>query len=325
MTTTTDRPEPCREMLLSDFLREVYIPIKLLGKSRNSVKTYANAVSAFRRSIGRPPMLGDLNDHCIATALSAIGNHGAAPATVNGIRGCLQAIGSYAAKKRFLDEAPSVPKVPEDEPETTAYTPQELAIILRVAMAETGFYKGVLWSDFWRCLILLLWFTGVRISAMLGLRFSEVDFAQGKVTIRGRYQKNKRTQTFILRPEVMEAIRAIAAPPRERVFCGAPVNRLRSAFSLILRQAGLSAGPRDKFHRVRRSFGQQIDAAGGDACRYLGHSSRAITERSYTGVKPLDCRILPAVQSAPVVEKPKFVYKPKTFFGQVRCAGFVGS
>ena len=267
--------------IVADFLREIYIPLRMLGKKSGSHKMYRYQVAAFSRLLGRPALLSDLSDTQIARALSLRVAEGAAPATVNDLRAVLCAVANFAWRRGLLDVPPEVPTLPMDEPETTAYSTEQVASILAACADRAD----------WQCLVLLLWFTGLRIGAMLSLRCE--DCRLPVVMIRARAQKQKRSQAFILPNDACQAVERIMPPPRELLFCIAPIKRLRATFGQILAAAGLPHGPRDKFARLRRSCAQACHAAGGNATLHLGHSSAAITVRHYLGPQPIDATYLP--------------------------------
>lgn len=83
--------------------------------------------------------------------------------------------------------------------------------------------------------------------------------------------------------------------PEDEVF---PWPRQRSyvwkRLEIILQRAGLPAGRKDKFHRIRKTTASYFEAAGGNAQKLLDHADAATTR------KYLDPRIVRGL-SAPAV------------------------
>jgi integrase len=280
-------------LTLTELLRDWYCPLRLFGKSRATLKVYRAAVSRFERFLRRPALVSDLQDRRIVSVLQAESLAGAAPATVQTTRKALVSLGNFAFRKHMLTEAPEVPQVDVDDPDPTAYSPEQIGAILSVAETLPGEYHGIRKAAFWRCLILTLWFSGLRISACLSILCADVSLDTARVMVRARAQKSKKSQSFLMPDDWTEATESIFDPNRRLLFAGKPINRLRERFKLILTEAGLPHDSRCLFQKLRRSCAQACRAAGGNATLHMGHSSAAITARHYLGVEPIDARILP--------------------------------
>ena len=87
--------------IVADFLREIYIPLRMLGKKSGSHKMYRYQVAAFSRLLGRPALLSDLSDTQIARALSLRVAEGAAPATVNDLPAPLSPVWPGCARRAY--------------------------------------------------------------------------------------------------------------------------------------------------------------------------------------------------------------------------------
>lgn len=153
-------------------------------------------------------------------------------------------------------------------------------------------------------LIIVLGSTGLRLGEALGLRWSDVDLEERRLTVRrtlGRLAdggfglvepKTARARRTIDLPRVAVAAlrrQAELRPGEELVFAdelGQPLRpwALRPALTAILRTAGL---PIVSVHALRRSCAVAMLAGGAslfEVSRQLGHSTIVITERHYAGL-----------------------------------------
>ena len=75
---------------------------------------------------------------------------------------------------------------------------------------------------------------------------------------------------------------------------------LYKTYKRMLKSARLPVGRGDAFHRMRRSVASHMAAGGFDATEALGHSSSAITKKSY-----LDPTIVGVAVPSQVLFRPK--------------------
>ena len=153
-------------------------------------------------------------------------------------------------------------------------------------------HPGMEPATWWRALLATAWVSGMRIGALLALRWEDVDLDRGVVWSRGRDNKGKRD----MQHDVQGAVEFLRLLPRidPRVF---PWNhharRLHVAFHAIQRAAGifLLTCPEKHdhtpachvygFHDVRRShatynYGKVSDRA---LQQQMGHASFATTQQ----------------------------------------------
>jgi site-specific recombinase XerD len=136
-----------------------------------------------------------------------------------------------------------------------------------------------------RCLLYLLYSSGVRRSELLNLRPSDLDAARGVITV--RCGKGRKDRVTLLSKVAHSYVRKYleSYKPKEWLFEG-PGGRQYSATSLaaIIRRASGQAGltKRVSAHTFRHSFATHLLEAGTDL-RYiqslLGHESSRTTER----------------------------------------------
>lgn len=158
--------------------------------------------------------------------------------------------------------------------------------------------------------------TGMRLSELLGLRWSRVDFKKGTIKVdaqllvkRGDLSprglglpKNSRPRTFTAAPVIMERLKAIQLRQREQKLKAGPVwkndlnlvftneageliphNTIENRFRKAMQAAGLTS---HRFHDLRHTFATEALRAGVDAksiSETLGHSSVAFTLDVYAG------------------------------------------
>lgn len=139
--------------------------------------------------------------------------------------------------------------------------------------------------------------TGMRIGEVLALRWSDVDFEGGTITVTGTVDnkggRSSKPKTLSSRRTIVPAPRALEALRRQwdkplREYCGEVVFPTRSGnyrtvsnVETRLRQARgeLDIAP----HDFRKTVATRIEEQFGSlaASRYIGHSSTAVTEQAY--------------------------------------------
>lgn len=283
-------------MTLNDFLNDIYAPIK--GISDRTAKLYSYTIGCFAETLGREPELSDLQELPVAKFLAhRVRTKQAATASKD--RAQLRALWEFAARRKLVDTWPTIPtvKIPRRVPE--AWLTEELQRLLDSAKAEKTVVCGIPGGLWWRAILMLCYDTGERIGAVLALKWSGVR--AGSVLFRAEDRKGRRSD--ILRdvsPETMLAMLAIKGSrgPDDNVF---PWDRkhtyIWTRLKIILQRAGLPAGRRDKFHKIRRTTASYAEAAGLSAQKLLDHAS-PITTAAY-----IDPRIVRQASAPDVLPK----------------------
>jgi site-specific recombinase XerD len=154
-----------------------------------------------------------------------------------------------------------------------------------------------------RCLVILLWRTGLRISEALGLRLHDVDLERGTIRVRGT---KTRTSDRVVGIDRMTAahlrdwidVRSTLGIPQTsgHVFCcisrherGNPVKpaQIRQKLHRLAEKAAIAK--RVHPHGLRHSFASEMADEGVDVriiSRALGHSNIAITDRYINHINP---------------------------------------
>lgn len=141
-----------------------------------------------------------------------------------------------------------------------------------------------------RLFVILAVTTGARMSALLDLRWEQVDLARGTVNLlpAGRHQTNKRRPTVPLNEIAMEALReAHRAALTDHVieYAGQPVKSVKKAIRSAATRSGVPVSP----HVFRHTAGvwmAEADVPMQKIAQYLGHTSTRVTEQTYARYSP---------------------------------------
>ncbi len=263
-------------MNLQQLLDDLYAPLR--GISDRTATLYRYSLEAWGRQLGRSPCLDDLDEVAVARFLASRSRE-RSPATVAKDRAQLVALWGFAAKRGLVSTWPEVRRitVPERVPE--AWTADEFRRLLASASLEAVEVAGIPGGLWWRAFLLVCYDTAERVTAVRGLRWSDV----GEADVIFRAEVRKGGKRDICRPvgkSTLSALSAIREPRRDLVF---PWDKCESylwgRMGIILRRAGLPADRRSKFHRIRRTTASFYAAAGHSATQLLDHSSPAVTRR----------------------------------------------
>lgn len=284
-------------MKISEFFECNYRPIRLRGRSQNTLRLYRSSIRLFEKVLGRVSVLSDFSDIHISMVMQFVLDNGGSPFSANKHRSQLLAIWRYACMIKMADQWPTV--MPEPTPERIPVA--WVASDLHQLMSAIGRLKGCVGSVpaklWWKSLLLVLIDSGERISAIVETRWSDLDGQW--LLVKAEYRKGKkRDRRYMLTEETIEALRLMADYRiSDRIFPW-PYARtyLWNRYTRILKQAGLPSGPKDKFHRIRKTVGSVCHANGLDATSVLDHSSARVT-KAY-----LDPRFRPQTEHATVVQ-----------------------
>lgn len=152
---------------------------------------------------------------------------------------------------------------------------------------------------FWLALLFVLWDSGERINAVMGLTWDRVDLCHGWVRFDAEDRKGAGADTASrIAAETIAALRAIKRPRGEVFHWPYSQTYLFRRLGEIMQRAGLPNSRLYKFHAIRKSVASYYEAAGGNATELLGHSSRRIT-KAY-----LDVRIVGKASPIDVLFRP---------------------
>jgi len=213
------------------------------------------------------------------------------------VKGTLNQVLNYGVLHKYLNSNPMAPvritaqrkdseDGQEDQPEgkMQVLTPEQIKGLLNVEKAPK-----------YHCLFMLAAFSGARQSELLGLKWSDIDWANNQVQIRRRFRsgrfgppKTKRSFRRIdLGPKMVKELKAwkLACPPNKHdlVFpsgAGNPMNGrnlVQRHFEPAIATACL---PWIRFHDLRHTYASIQIQKGRDVVyisRQLGHSKPSVT------------------------------------------------
>jgi integrase len=246
-------------------------------------------------------MLSDLTDDTITAYFAYLRKEELAAATIAKEYAQLTAIWRFACQRHKVGLYPTVakPNVPRNEPQS--WLREDLERLFKAIYSLDGWIGEVREPAWWLALHFVIWNTGERITALLSVKWSDIDLDGGWITIRAEYRKGKsRGKVHRLAPYTIEALRAIQLPERELVFeWHKSPKYLWQAYGEILKKAGLPNDRYSKFHRLRRTVATQYELLGGNATNLLGHSDRKTTVEHY-----LDRRVVVEPQAIDLLTRP---------------------
>lgn len=291
-------------MTLDAFITQVYVPLRLRGRSPESVRLLRHAVTQFSRFLGRPALLDDLDDLVVSQWLAKMAEK-KSPNSVARERSGILALWNLAQGRGLVRLRPTV--APELVPQSIprAFTAEELARLADSARYSYGWVGPVPASTFFRALIAVGLETGERINAIL--KTPRHCWCRPTLTVPAAIRKGRRQErVYELSPEASDLVDAVSRHSGPTVFWWtASDTALRKRWKTITRRAGLGDGRDVQFHALRRSTASHLAAAGLDATAFLGHSTDRITRRSYLDPRVVDATRPKAWQQLPRVFRPE--------------------
>jgi integrase len=296
---------------LPDFYQKTYRSMRLIGCSPQTGVQYEVAIRHLCRYAGRVVTLGDLSDELITGCMTWMLHHGTAAPTVNKFRRSILAIWRFAFRRktpdgqRLVKELPSVERLREMKRIPDAWSIEEFSRLLKIADASPGLIDGIPAGQWWRALLLVLYYSGIRVAAGLLIRVQDLEWTDSGAIlfVPAEHQKQKADQRFNLPKDVADALNAIIGNRTGQVFrwqrgMMTLNNRFRQMIEAAEIQPGRGACP--LFHKVRRTSATQVAAKLGRAaaCDHLGHSAMSVTERY------LDPTKIPRIRAADVLPTP---------------------
>jgi integrase len=141
-----------------------------------------------------------------------------------------------------------------------------------------------------RLFIILAITTGARMSALLELRWEQVDFKHRTINFNqvGREQTNKRRPEVPLNSRAYEALEQAARGALTDwviEWDGQPVKSIKKAIRMAAKRSGVPCSP----HVFRHTAGvwmAQADVPMQKISQFLGHTSTRVTERTYARYSP---------------------------------------
>jgi len=258
-----------------------------LGLAASSATQLRVAVRRLGVWAGRSIDTTELSAELVVDWLAWQLRQGWAPATVRSKRLAILTLWRAAHKAGL---APSVgevppPRVPRRLPE--AWTVEEIGRILGACRRQRGMVGPCQAARWWPALVLVCYDTGERVGALRAISIDDFSAERACVVVRAEHQKLRRDRVLPLSQQTVDSLVRLHS-----YGCGCHCSvlfpwpfsrdRLWRWFRRIVESAGLRT-PKQRmglFHRLRRTSGSLVEAAGGDGSRHLGNS-RAVFERHY--------------------------------------------
>lgn len=296
-------------MTLEEFFRTTYRPLKLRGRSQQTVRLYSNLFVQFSRWLAAEGIADSAAiEHLDELLLARYLEHRAAsrsPYTAEKERTQLLALARLAWERRVpgLERMPTCPPSVLPDRVPTAWTAEEMQRLFAAAGQTPGAVGNIPAAEWFSAAIQLAYETGERIGALLAT--PATDYRRPTLTVQPAARKGgRRGRVYSLSDGLCDRLDRVVrhGHPQLLPWFQTPTHvyhRLRK----ILGAAGLH-GKRLAWHQIRRTAISQIAGAGGDPVAFAGHASPAVTKRWYLdprmserGPKPHE--LLPPLEAGP--------------------------
>lgn len=308
---------------MSESLSEFYMRVKQPGLKPRSRIDYEIQLRHFQEyldhhlaSRGRPPRparLDDLSAEHLTGAVNRQLARGRERGTADKLRRVLLALWRQAAEFGLIAPPPAMPRLHARRYDPTSWSLEELQKIVEGAGRLPGPSRldrrvGPFDLGEWFPLpVLMVANSGLRLDAMMQIRWEWIDEASGVMIVPPQVQKDDEGLTVTLWPSVRERLETLRRRsndpcvfgdfPHDRRVPQWPALTLRLRWAIVLsgllgpwRGAARSVlaerarrlGRRDLWHKLRRTFATQMYASSGDiefVSDLLGHSSIDVTRR----------------------------------------------
>ena len=259
-------------------LVERYRDLRNLGDK--SMLLYGMLLRRFETHLGHTPTVADLDDLVVSRYLRVRATQTwrgrpVSPASVQKDKVMLAAVWNLAARKRWVAEFPELPKlrVPKRLPVGRAYTSDDVSRLVRRAKSRKGVTGGQPSAWWWSTLIWTGYLTAERKSALLALRWGQVDDARCEVVFLGATRKGAtRDISRQITPDLARMMAVRRGPPDALVWDWD--RHPQSLYTSLKVLCGLAGVQYRGFHGLRRSAASYAALAGGRAAatQLLDHS-----------------------------------------------------
>lgn len=220
--------------------------------------------------------------------------NGTMPATINREVSILRRAAAIGKQRGYVAaDLGSVAKMPVPKKRPVFFSEDEIQVMLGKA------------DPFWRTVVYLGYYAGVRLGEMLNLGWQDVDFARQELRItpkEGWNPKDGEAREIDLHPtlaEHLKAWKAVSSQHERVVPWDRKTHQFSMMFSAFLRRCGIEKG---SLHSLRHSFASHLamrDVNLLKIARLMGHSNVQTTQ-IYAHLQPSSLREavlrLPAIQ-----------------------------
>lgn len=275
-------------MTLREAFDRLYRPKKLFGKSASTVRLYGYTFQYFAVFLGREATIDDLTDETVMSLMEWIRDRPLSLRTANKTRDQLCALWSFLAKKGIVKTFPDVPSFVEPQRSPTAWTQSQVRLLWECCAAQGGYVAGVPAGLYWLTLHSVAWDSLERIGAVKQLLKTDIRMEGSWIHFRAETRKGRRRDFTTKIHPVTTALLAklCVCQPDEALLFPWPYHPsyFWIKYKSMRERAGLPTDREHSFHCIRKTGASFAEAAGADASKLLGHSSRTVTERHYIDV-----------------------------------------
>lgn len=253
---------------------------------QSTLDRFADFLRAESGDPTRVPTVADLDDMVVSKFLrwrARTPHRGriAKPASVLKDRTQIVALWNFAARKRLAAEFPALARMRIAQKIPRAYTADDVAKLIKAARMRPRNVGGQPAAWWWSTLIYAGFCTAERISALLALRWSEVDLDRCTIVFLGDTRKGA-TRDIVrqITPELAKMLKARQKAPGDLVWHWDRVHResIWLSLKLLCGKAGVTYRG---FHGLRRAAASYMAAGPGGraaASALLDHSNPRLLE-----------------------------------------------
>ena len=273
-------------MTLQEFFKTTYRPLRLRGRSPNTVILYECLFRSFNRwlqseGIAAEAGIKHLDELILARYLEYRAAY-VSPYTAEKERCQLMALARLAWERRVqgMERMPTCPPAVLPDRVPTAWSTDEIRRLFAAAGNAKGKVAKIPAGEFFPALVQTCFETGERIGALMATPAR--DYQRPSLMVQPEARKGgRRGRVYSLSPDLCDRLDRLASYGYEQLFpWPQSATHIYHRLRAILKAAGLSR-KRAGFHQIRRTAVSHIAAAGGDPVAFAGHSSPAVTKRWY--------------------------------------------
>ena len=273
---------------MTRILRDVYENEYAILRAHNEScrRQYRLTFTRWADTLGTEPTLDHLDPLVVQTYIATRRAEWSA-ATAKKDRNQISALWSYCAKRRYVDQFPTLAQIRAPGRIPRGYTVEEVSALLRQALQARPRIKPtqVPPQQFFPALIRSCWETAERIGSHLALRWRDVDTA-GRFVVFPAEGRKGATRDILrsISQDQCTWLEKFRREPGDLVWpWTADKTTLWHHYGILCKRAGVT---NRGFHGLRKSAASYMALAGGDAAatQLLDHSNPAITKNCYIDV-----------------------------------------